>query len=44
MAKQEYEKPYIVIKFVEEEDLIRTSLNIGDIGTDPKDPWGTGAQ
>jgi len=40
----EYEKPYVEIMFDAEDDLIRTSLNIGDIGTDPKDPWGTGAQ
>lgn len=42
--KWEYNKPYIELVLLAEVDLIRTSLNIGDIGTDPTDPWDAGAQ
>jgi len=40
--KLEYEKPYIEIMFCAEDDVI--TLSIGEIGGDPKDPWGTGTQ
>ena len=40
--KWEYEKPYIEIMFCVEDDVI--TLSVGNIGTDPNDPWGTGAQ